>query len=64
MPFSPELEDAFGPRVDKAVDKVGGLLPVEWSTELRSVMRDLVADAYVAGAGHLRAIDVETRRAF
>jgi len=43
--LTPELEERFGPRIDKAVDKVSGLLPVEWSTELRAVIRDLVAEA-------------------
>jgi hypothetical protein len=43
--LSPDLEAQFGPRIDKAVDKVSGLLPVEWSVELRGVIRALVAEA-------------------
>jgi len=40
-----DLEERFGPRIDRAVDKVSGLLPVEWSVELRGVIRGLVAEA-------------------
>lgn len=64
MHLAPELESAFGPRVDSAVDKVSGLLPVEWSTELRAAVRDLIIDAYDAGAAQSRLVDVETRRGF
>jgi len=64
MTLSPELEETFGARVDKAVDKVGGLLPVEWSMELRSVMRTLVVDAFETGASHASFVDAEARRSF
>ena len=64
MPSTHELEAVFGERVDDAVDKVGGLLPVEWSTELREVMRALVEDAYIAGAAQARSVDSELRRSF
>lgn len=64
MPSAHELEDVFGARVDGAVDKVGGLLPVEWSMELRQVMRNLVHDAYAAGAAQVQTADAELRRSF
>lgn len=64
MTLSPELEEAFGARVDKAVDKVGGLLPVEWSMELRSMMRTLVLDAYDTGASQAWSVDADARRSF
>ncbi|MGC4175035.1 hypothetical protein [Demequina sp.] len=59
-----EMEEAFGPRVDKAVDKVGGLLPVEWSNELRTVIRGIVADAYYSGSGQSQLVEYEMRRSF
>lgn len=43
--MSEELEARFGERIDKAVWKVSGLLPVEWSVELANVMRALVTEA-------------------
>ena len=64
MPSSHELETVFGARVDGAVDKVGGLLPVEWSTELRRTMRVLIEDAYAAGAAQVQSADAELRRSF
>jgi len=64
MHTADEIEQAFGGRVDDTVDKVGGLLPVEWSTELRHEVRSLVEDAYAAGAAHARTVDVELRRYF
>lgn len=64
MPSAQDLEAAFGARVDGAVDKVGGLLPVEWSVELRHTMRGLIEDAYAAGAAQVQTADAELRRAF
>ena len=64
MPLTPELEDYFGPRIDTAVDKVSGLLPLEWSLDMRSLVRNLVADAYAAGASQSRLADAEARRSF
>ncbi len=46
--MTPDLEARFGERIDKAVWKVSGLLPVEWSVDLANQMRALVAEA--AGA--------------
>jgi len=60
--LTPELEDTYGPEIDKAVDKVGGLLPLEWSSELRSEMRRMIADAHFAGLAASRMIDSELRR--
>ncbi len=62
--MTPELEDTLGPRIDTAVDKVGDLLPEEWSLELRSVMRELVADAHAAGAAQSLRMDADLRRSF
>jgi len=49
--MSPALEERFGERIDRAVWKVSGLLPVEWSVELGNVIRALVAEAADAGLG-------------
>jgi len=62
--MTPELEDTLGPRIDKAVDKVGGLLPVEWSQELRAAMREIVADAHAAGAAQGRCVEADLRSIF
>ena len=62
--LTPELEEAYGPDIDKAVDKVGGLLPLEWSSELRSEMRRMVADAHLNGVAASRLADSEMRRSF
>lgn len=64
MPPTQELEEIFGARVDLAIDKVGGLLPVEWSLELRRTMRTLLEDAYAAGAAQSHTADTEFRRSF
>lgn len=59
-----ELEDTYGPQIDKAVDKVGGLLPLEWSSELRRVIRTMVADAHQSGVAASHLVDSEMRRSF
>jgi len=64
MPSVHELEAIFGASIDGAVDKVGGLLPVEWSVELRQTMRNLVEDAYAVGAAQVQMADAELRRSF
>ena len=60
--LSPELEETYGVEIDKAVDKVGGLLPLEWSSELRMAMRRMVADAHFDGVAASRMVDSELRR--
>lgn len=42
-------EDLFGPRIDSAVSKLDGLVPVEQSLELRTVVRNLVHEAVEVG---------------
>jgi hypothetical protein len=64
VPYNQELESALGTRIDAAVDKVGGLLPLEWSSELRHVMRDIARDAYLAGAAQSHLVDAEMRKVF
>jgi len=62
--LTPELEETYGPQIDEAVDKVGGLLPLEWTSELRRQIRTMVADAHHNGVAASHLVDSEMRRSF
>lgn len=63
MLLNPELEDRFGARVDLAVAQIGAMQGGE-PEKFRESLRELVADAYAAGAVQMVTLDAQTRQSF